>query len=94
MKSTLITIFIISCLLLIIWGSYGYVKGKINLRRQSYVTETPPKGVFTIKEAEERIKDSVLKSTVMVIAGALGIFLVIYQFNKPVKKYKVHTYKS
>ena len=39
MKSTLVTVFIISCILLIIQGSYGYVKGKINLRRQSYANQ-------------------------------------------------------
>ncbi len=92
MKSTLTTIFIICCLLLIIWGAYGYAKGRINLRRQSYLTELP-KGVFTVEEAEKKIKDSVLNSTILLLAGGLGIFIVIYNSNRPGKKKIAHNYK-
>ncbi len=92
MRSALITIFIISCLVLIIRGAYGYAKGRIDLRRQSYLTELP-EGVFTIEEAEKKIKDSVLNSTILLISGSLGIFIVIYNSNKPGKKKIAHNYK-
>lgn len=85
MKSTLITIFTIGCFLLIIRGAYGYAKGRIDLQRQSYLTELP-EGVFTIEEAEKKIKDSVFNSTILLISGSLGIFIAIYNSNKPVKK--------
>jgi hypothetical protein len=79
-------------MLLIIWGAYGYAKGKIDLRRQSYLTELP-KGVFTIEEAEKKIKDSILNSTILLISASLGVFIVIYNSNKPGKKRIAHNYK-
>lgn len=84
MKATLITLLITGCLLLIIKGSWGYVKGQRNLKR-AMATGTPdyyPED----KEEIDTIKDAILTSSALLITGALGLFIIIYHNHKPSQK--------
>jgi len=95
MKSTLITVLIIGGIWLIIQGTYGYVKGKIELRHQSYVYEELKEQGVNVKAEEKKFNRLVSGSTIMLVTGGLLIFILIYILNRPGKKEEIHNnYKS
>ena len=93
MKSTITTLFIIGSLLLILFGGSGYIKSKINLRRHSYNVETLLAHGYDVEAIEKKIKRSNFNSAIMVLTGGLGLFIIISNANKPVKK-QPGNYKS
>ena len=94
MKSTLTTLFIIGCLVLIVMGSWGYIDGRIDFKRQSFIAQSPTAEGFEAEAKKGEIKKSIFNSTIMLIGGALGIFIIIYNLNKPVKKKKPYYYNN
>ena len=93
MRSALTTLFIVGCLALIIQGSYGYIKGKINIRQPSSIEQMMLNNGYTEEQAEKKIKNSIVNSIILVISGAIGIYIVIYYNNRPPKRNRVQHYK-
>ncbi|MBL7722638.1 MAG: hypothetical protein JNK27_00745 [Chitinophagaceae bacterium] len=95
MKSTLITVLIMGGIWLIVQGTYGYIKGKIDLRHQSYVYEELKEQGVDVKAEEKKFNRMISDSTIMLVTGGLLIFTIIYILNRPGKKEEVHNnYKS
>lgn len=86
MRSSIFTLAIIICLVVSFIGAGGYVKGKMDLRREEATPAEVLEQGYDSVAAKKKIEKSIRTSTILFIVGFLGLLTGIYQLNKPAKR--------
>ena len=90
-KDLVITLFFLGSTLLVIFGGWNYMKGRINLYEETVKAEKLATQGYDAEEALQKIRKEKTNSLIMFAAGVTGIFLILTNASRTRSRLKTST---